>query len=178
MSSHSGTPSDVADAQAHGSLCCMQERNTARLSERLTLAEEAAALARADAGDAAATLATLAADASAARTSGGELQAQVVALHGRMAEVQALADAAKEQAQATAHRVAIAAAKDVRISRDQARSVYSSLIIPYAAANVLTPPAIALECLLASRITLACCGCNVRFASFSPEALRGVHCSC
>ena len=99
----------------------MQERNTARLSERLTLAEEAASLARSDAAESASALSAMRAENSAQQEGGSELRGQLTALSTKIHELQGLVDAAKEEAGAASHAVAVSAAKDVTISREQVR---------------------------------------------------------
>lgn len=106
----------------------MQERNTARLSERLTLAEEAASLARSDAADSVDAFSTLRAETSAHQEGGSELRGQLTALMTRMHELQGLVDAAKEEAGAASQAVAVAAARDVNISREQVRNYRQNAI--------------------------------------------------
>lgn len=108
----------------------MQERNTARLSERLTLAEEAAALARADAAESSAALSALRAENAAHKEGGSELHAQLTSLLARMNELQGLADAAKEEAGAASHAVAVAAAREVKLSREQVCQTPHCLTLP------------------------------------------------
>jgi hypothetical protein len=89
------------------------------LSERLTLAEEAAALARADAAESCASLSALRAESAATQEGGTEVLAQLRALKTRVSELQGLVDAAKEEAGSASHAVAVAAARDVQLSREQ-----------------------------------------------------------
>lgn len=89
------------------------------MSERLTLAEEAASLARCDAADSAAALTALRAESTAYQEGGSELRGQLTAISTRVKELQGLVDAAKEEAASASHAVAVAAAKDVKISREQ-----------------------------------------------------------
>lgn len=105
---------------------CVQERNTARLSERLTLAEEAASLARSDAAESSTALAALHAENASHQEGGSELRNQVTALSTRVHELKSLADLAQQEAQAASHAVAVAAAKDATLSREQ---VLYSLIV-------------------------------------------------
>jgi predicted nucleic acid-binding Zn-ribbon protein len=105
----------------------VQERNIARMSERLTIAEEVAALARADAVESAAALSALRADSAAHQEGGSELRAQITTLMKRMHELQSGIDAVKAEAAETSNAVAVAAARDVKLSREQVLGLHHSV---------------------------------------------------
>lgn len=99
----------------------LQEASVARLSERLTVAEETAAVAQANALDAAAALSAVQAAADTNATGGAALRGAVDGLDSRLHELQALVDAAREQAAQAADAASRALATAGRAPDEQAR---------------------------------------------------------
>lgn len=93
----------------------------ARLSERLTIAEETAAVAQANALDASAALSAVQAAADTNATGGDELRGAVDGLDSRLRELQAMVDTARAQAAQAADAATLALAKAGRAPDEQAR---------------------------------------------------------
>eukprot|EP00892_Ulva_mutabilis_P002802 jgi/Ulvmu1/12522/UM090_0009.1 len=105
-----------------------QETSLARLSERLTLAEEAAAVAQANALDATAALTTV--QAAAATNASGEdaLRAAVAGLDNRVHELQALVATARTQALEAAAAADRAVVRSGRAPDDQVQDIVKQAV--------------------------------------------------